>query len=323
MHKNTLRNSPRTTLIVRHDTITNQLVERLTDTSVAIFLFHGVIEKQTHPIRNYTSKHILKDDFTSYISALSQHGTPISMDQILDHHQRAKALPPRSFAITFDDGFENNLEVAAPILTDYGVPATIYVSSGFIEQNSMSWVDRIECAVELTECTEYFSPWLRSKMSLRTTPERISLLNAVRKYVKNTSSCNPHLFADEIMAELGISPITTSTDPLDQKLTWGQVQSLHEHELFTIGGHSHTHSILSFLSPPELAIELDTSIHLMQARTDITPIHYSYPEGLSHCYSETVIDELKARGILCCPTAIDGVNHVQDDLFHLRRVMVG
>lgn len=51
--------------------------------------------------------------------------------------------------------------------------------------------------------------------------------------------------------------------------------------------------------------------------------HYSYPEGLSHHYNETVIAALKARGIRCSPSAIHGLNPPQVDLFHLHRVMVG
>ncbi|MFH1452519.1 MAG: hypothetical protein ABIH00_00885 [Armatimonadota bacterium] len=51
-------------------------------------------------------------------------------------------------------------------------------------------------------------------------------------------------------------------------------------------------------------------------------MHYSYPEGLDYCYSDEVINMLKEYGIKCSPTAIDGVNKVGDDLFHLKRVAV-
>jgi hypothetical protein len=79
---------------------------------------------------------------------------------------------------------------------------------------------------------------------------------------------------------------------------------------------------LSFLSPERLAFELDTSIGLMRDKGGVTATHYSYPEGLAHCFNDTVIAELKARGVRCCPTAIDGLNHTGADPFRLRRVMV-
>ena len=71
-----------------------------------------------------------------------------------------------------------------------------------------------------------------------------------------------------------------------------------------------------------LSYELDTSMKLLKDKADIVPRHYSYPEGLKHCYSQNVIKELKKRGVLCCPTAIEGVNFIADDLFHLKRIMI-
>ena len=105
----------------------------MTKEELSIFLFHGVIEKQIDPVRNYTKKHIEKELFASCIKLLSEKGTPLSMDPALHHLENQIPFPKNAFALTFDDGFENNVSVAAPILTDYKVPATIYVTSNFIE----------------------------------------------------------------------------------------------------------------------------------------------------------------------------------------------
>src|SRR5262245_15955149 len=53
---------------------------------------------------------------------------------------RAGELPPRSICITFDDGYANNCEVALPILHSKGVPATFFVSTGFLGGGCM-WND--------------------------------------------------------------------------------------------------------------------------------------------------------------------------------------
>lgn len=48
--------------------------------------------------------------------------------------------PPAGLAaITFDDGMRNNHEVALPILREYSIPATVYVTIGFIDGTS-PWV---------------------------------------------------------------------------------------------------------------------------------------------------------------------------------------
>ena len=41
---------------------------------------------------------------------------------------KKQTIPKRSFVITFDDGFENNYSVAAPMLDDLNIPATFYFS---------------------------------------------------------------------------------------------------------------------------------------------------------------------------------------------------
>src|SRR5207244_769127 len=116
--------------------------------------------------------------------------------------------------------------------------------------------------------------------------------------------------------QLGVSEFIP--DPgLDQKLSWDQVGDLSRDPLFTLGGHGHTHRILAFLEPGPLEEELSISMDRLRRATGRPVLHYSYPEGLSHCYSEAVIGSLKSRGIVCAPTAEHGVNRVGDDLFRL------
>jgi hypothetical protein len=126
------------------------MIERITSDNLAIFLFHGVINQQTHRVRNYTGKHIQADLFATCMKRLTKFGNVLSMDEVLYICEIGEALPPRDYAVTFDDEFENNISVAAPILSNYGIPAMIYITSAFVEGNQMSWIDCIENAVEMT-----------------------------------------------------------------------------------------------------------------------------------------------------------------------------
>lgn len=299
-----------------------KIARRLSKTGLAVFLFHGVIPHQTHRVRNYTGKHIEANVFRLCMARLAKVGQALSMDQVLRHCETGSAFPPYAYAITFDDGFENNLSVAAPILAEFNIPATIYITTRFIEENAMSWIDRIEYAVERAQNRTLKEEWSDEDFTLDDIDSRIYFLQAVRNYVKQCSDCNADTFADALCARLGINEQPVSNDPLDRKMTWEQVRTAANNPLLTIGGHSHTHAILSYLAPIQLADELDISLHLLQQQANITPIHYSYPEGLPHCYSDQVIQALKQRGIRCCPTAIDGINTAATDPFRLKRIMV-
>jgi hypothetical protein len=68
-----------------------------------------------------------------------------------------------------------------------------------------------------------------------------------------------------------------------------------------------------------LDAEHDRSLELLCGALGRPVGHYSYPEGLAHCYSDAVIAALRERGVICCPTAEPGVNPPGADLFRLRR----
>jgi peptidoglycan/xylan/chitin deacetylase (PgdA/CDA1 family) len=53
-----------------------------------------------------------------------------------------RRMPPRAVAITFDDGYRSTHDLALPILKQYGLPATVFVTTGHIEKGSM-WNDVI------------------------------------------------------------------------------------------------------------------------------------------------------------------------------------
>ncbi len=292
--------------------------------NLTIFLFHGVINHQVHPLRNYTNKHIEVEIFKSYIANLAAYGKPLSMDQVLSHIEHKKNFLPGSFAITFDDGFENNLSVAAPVLERYKIPSMIYLTTSFIEHNRMSWIDRIEDAVEITNKTKIRVEETNASYSIKDINEKISFLNEIRRFVKNSPNCNSELFADKLCDDLvGAGAIFNSYDPLDLKLSWDQIAKVKlESEFISFGGHGHNHSILSFLSHDDLKNELDISALLLKKRGGINLKHYSYPEGLANCFSDFVIEELKIRGVRCCPTAIAGNNSANSDPFKLNRIMV-
>lgn len=296
--------------------------ERLTDGGLAIFLFHGVIEKRRGQVRNYTGKHLLRSRFRQVLDDLMRVGAPMSMDEVVEHWRAGRPLPPRAFAITFDDGFENNVSVAAPILRELRLPATFYVTTSFVEGNRMSWVDRIEHCLEAVPAGSVQLPWHGSPRPFGDAPGKIALLQDIRTRAKTDPRVDPEALADTVVAQCGGPAAACSDDPLDRKMSWAQVRELAEDPLFSVGGHSHGHRILSFLEPQELHEEIDTSLELLALRAGVRPRHYSYPEGLEWCYSEQVSEALRRRGVVCCPTAEDGVNALGDDLFRLRRITV-
>src|SRR5438876_976825 len=264
----------------------SDLTRRLSDDGrLTIFLFHGVIERQQHQVRNYTRKHLPAAEFQAMLEAVGRVGHAMSMDDVARICRSGEPFPKGAFAITFDDSFENNLTVARPILSRLGIPATVYVTSRFIDENGMSWIDRIEYAMEVVNTGVLRFPWSERASPFATTDEKIAILGAIRTHVKSTPNLDVDAFVSDIFRQLHLEEIRLSNEQLDQKMTWGQVRDWCA-DGFLVGGHSHTHAILSFLRPSELEREIDVSLKMMSEKAGIVTPHYSYPEGLAHCYSE-------------------------------------
>ena len=294
----------------------------LSDDKLAILLFHGVISKNEYQIRNYTRKHIEIDYFISILRDLYEWGTPLSIDEALEFIHTSRSFPARPFVVTFDDGFENNYREAAPVLSQMNIPATFYLTTDFIENNTMSWIDRIEYCFEKSVAKTLLLPWCEEVFQIKTRREKIRVLDEIRFYVKRHADLNVNHLVSSIFDQCGIEPVEQSGDPLDKKMNWDQVREIAADSNFTVGGHTHTHTVLTFLSPDKMRHEIATSLKLLDEKASVAPTHYSYPEGLAHCYSDDVIDQLKHFGVACCPTAISGLNSLSADPFHLKRITI-
>lgn len=297
----------------------DRYVSRLAEDGVALFLFHGVIARQRWKVRNTNRKHLPVDDFVQVLRKLRAAGTAVSMDQVADAAEHGTQLPPRAFAVTFDDGFRNNLTVAAPVLADLAIPATYYITSGFVEMNSRSWIDRIEQAMELRMNGALSLPW--GKRRYDGAAQAVVLLGEIRHRVKSDPALSPDSIADDLCRQLGAGALEPDEE-LDAKLTWDQVRDLAAAPDSLLGGHSHSHAILSFLDEPALEREIRLPLQLLQSKAGVRTSHFSYPEGMPHCYSDSVIMALRQAGIRCCPTAEDGVERSSMDPFRLKRIMV-
>jgi peptidoglycan/xylan/chitin deacetylase (PgdA/CDA1 family) len=76
--------------------------------------------------------------FAGQMQILGRDWSPLSLAELFEGFGRQR-LPERAVAVTFDDGYTDNLEVAAPILLEYGIPATLFVATDLIDSGGPLW----------------------------------------------------------------------------------------------------------------------------------------------------------------------------------------
>ena len=231
----------------------------------SVFLFHGVIKKNNFSVRNYNQKHVSENKFVEFIKYIKKFGTSLSIDEIIFYKKNKFKLPKNTFNISFDDGYYNNYSIAAPILDDYNINTTFYFSTDFLENNSMSWIDKVEYCFELTDQKSIFLPETK-ELNLINKNKKIESLEKIRKIVKNNFKINIDKFVSKIFKKCCVREINSSNNILDKKISWNDVNKLKSNKLFTVGGHSHEHLPLTYYSDIECDNQLNKAFTLFKTR---------------------------------------------------------
>lgn len=106
---------------------------------VTILLYHRVAQLDRDPQQLAVAPGV----FADHMAHLRDHCTPVRLRDV-PGLLRSRRLPPRPVAVTFDDGYRDNLLTAKPVLERLGVPATVFVASGYVGARREFWWDELE-----------------------------------------------------------------------------------------------------------------------------------------------------------------------------------
>jgi len=109
-------------------------------------MYHGVTADAGIGLINHSGKHVHIDLFRRQLQMVSRHRRVAPLAVLVQALLKAEDVS-RMVAITFDDGYLNNVECAAPVLADLKLPATFFLTTGFIGTARWAWVDRLEAAL--------------------------------------------------------------------------------------------------------------------------------------------------------------------------------
>jgi peptidoglycan/xylan/chitin deacetylase (PgdA/CDA1 family) len=113
------------------------LLERGSGGRVCVVLYHAVTDRPPAHL-----KHLLpcRDvaSFRGDLDFLLQRFEPVGLEQLIDAAVGGGSLPRNAFHVTCDDGLREAAEVIAPICREKGVPATFFVTTGFLD-NRWLW----------------------------------------------------------------------------------------------------------------------------------------------------------------------------------------
>lgn len=291
---------------------------------LTILCYHGVTNKKSYGIENYSQKHIHYKIFRKQLKIIKNSNQVISMDDVVKMYDSSSHSKENLVAITFDDGFKNNFEIAAPILDDFNFKATFYITSGLIGTNKLFWVDQLENSINHYKKSN-FKIVLNDEIfdfKTKTKFNKINALNFIKKYCKQIENTEKNRVVEYVNNLCEGETFKTKNISNYEIMNWKDIKKINQEKNFIIGGHSLKHDLFSKIeTESQLKQDIETSIELIQNKIGHKTTHYSYPEGQSIHFNKKIIKILKGNGIRCCPTAIDGTNDGSEDLFSLKRIM--
>ena len=193
-----------------------------------------------------------------------------------------------------------------------------------IDSKKMFWVDKIEDCINRTKKNAIEILLDNSlKFSLKSNEEKIEALAKIKSFCKIADVKIKERVLKDLELITEVQPAASSAKNY-QMMSWDDLKSLNDNQLFTIGGHTLYHDIMSaHINEENMFKDIELSIGLLEFNLNEKIIHFSYPEGQKHHYNQKVIRKLKNSKIVCSPSAIHGINDNETDLFNLFRIMPG
>ena len=263
------------------------------------------------------------DEFDRQMKFLAETASLVSLRELSSRVSSGKSLPARPVAVTFDDSFRNIRETALPILRAHGIPATFFVSTGFVGTHRRFWVDIVEHAVNYFKSSslEIRLNGVVQSFDIAIRERRIESVTVIKAAMKKMP---PARRAEALSELISVTGVDDGGDGVSnyENMDWDDVRALDEGE-YEVGGHTVNHEIMAYLNDEDLEYEIGTCLNDLAENLGHSVDLFSYPEGQADHYDERTISRLKAHGVKVCPSAIGGINPHGTDPFHLRRIMVG
>jgi peptidoglycan/xylan/chitin deacetylase (PgdA/CDA1 family) len=254
-----------------------------------ILLYHRVINLKTDPQLLAVSP----EHFYEHMKCLKNNYNIISLDD-LKRAMNSGKLPKKSVVITFDDGYADNIYNAKPILEEFNIPATVFITTGMTGTKKEFWWDELEHLMLLSESlpesltltiNDKIHSWKMESLSSSNSfdPEKYRQWNVTMNY----SPTPRHQAYRELCSLLRPMYHSTQQKVLNELTEWSELDenfrldyralsadeilALTEDGLIEVGGHTQTHAMLASLSYQNQKKEIEENKKCLEvtARSDL------------------------------------------------------
>lgn len=301
-----------------------------------ILCYHRVAAPESDPQLLCVSP----EHFAAHMKELSKSHVPVPLEELLSDRDGKGRI-----AVTFDDGYEDNLLFAASILEKYRVPAVFYVAAGYTISSRSFWWDEL-AALLLHASKEVFPPVVDlagEGIDIRMEIPRPGLLSPYSGCdfgwsVLSPDNPGPGHYAYRMLypqllnlkpdiRECAMEGLRNALDgiktpPDGRPLTPAQIRKLDNLPGLQVGAHTLNHPVLSAFSATEQEREIIEGAEALARMTDRFPLHFSYPYGAPIHFSGETVKIVRKAGFRTAVTTEEGLTNSHSDPLRLPRMIV-
>jgi peptidoglycan/xylan/chitin deacetylase (PgdA/CDA1 family) len=229
----------------------------------------------------------------------------------------------KTVVFTVDDGYRDFYLHAFSVFKEFGYPATIFVTSDFVDKRIFMWWDAFIYAFENTKLTEIDLTELElGKIKLGDNRQRASLAVAATRYCKKQAHNRKLELISKTLKTLNVD-ISNQPSGIYEPLNWDEIKEMHEHGI-EFHPHTKTHPIIAKVTREQKIVEIEEPKKILEQHLNDKADIFCYPNGQAEDFDDETIELLKNAGYLAAVTGIEGFDSTKNnpDLFRLSRYAI-
>jgi peptidoglycan/xylan/chitin deacetylase (PgdA/CDA1 family) len=233
-----------------------------------------------------------QEQLDAQLRYLARHADVISGDELPDALAERRG---RHVALTFDDGYRDNFELAYPALRANGVPATFFIATGFVDRPHVAWWDEINAIVRSSPRAGIEAgEWLPAPVRLGDGDRAAAAQALVERYWSLPEAhTQPYI---EWLAHACGTGRAGPAAAASTWMTWEMVRELRAGGM-TIGAHTVDHPVLARCSAAGQALEIGGSVARLRQQLGEPVTLFAYPVGARGTFDDTSRACLRDAGV--------------------------
>jgi len=275
-----------------------------------VLMYHHVTDREEPFL-----PHVTRKVFARQMRLVRNHYRVLGLERLVGMMKRGEPIPARALALTFDDEYEDVYRNAFPLLREYRLPATVFITTGCVDTERIPWTDELGFLFRETEKSglELEREGGKETFSWTDRASRLAEFRRLKSLLKSVFEEEREELCREIRRRLAV----TKKNP-SRILNRSEIREMAEAGV-DFGAHTVNHPILTRIPPRTAREEIERSKIDLEEILGREVTGFCYPNGEAGDFDEVIEGMVRHVGYEYACSTVDGVNDSGTDPYALRR----